>query len=147
MPLPGQEKKFIKAVLDTNVLISAFLFHNKLGLIADLVQEDLIRPVFIVSTLAELEKVLSYPKFTKTMQRYQTNTEQILAKITPKSNIMPDPAGIPKIVTHAGDNAVLAAAIIAKVDFIVTGDAELLDLKVYNTIPIIHPVDFLNDYA
>lgn len=147
MPSLGQEKKSIKAVLDTNVLISAYLFKNKLGPIADLVQADRIRPAFIVSTFAELEKVLAYPKFLIYMRRQETTPEKILAEITPKSTILPDPDNIPKVVTHVGDNAVLAAALTANVDLIVTGDAELLDLKTYKYIPIIHPLDFLKDHA
>jgi putative PIN family toxin of toxin-antitoxin system len=79
MPSHGQEKKSIKAVLDTNVLISAYLFRNKLGPIADLVQTDLIRPNFIVSTFTEFEEVLAYPKFAKVMQRQETNPEKSFA--------------------------------------------------------------------
>lgn len=40
-------------------------------------------------------------------------------------------------VRDRNDRHILAAAIIEKADYIVTGDADLLNLKTYNNIPIV----------
>ena len=41
------------------------------------------------------------------------------------------------------DDAVLALAITADVDFIVSGDKDLLDLEIFQNIPILKPAEAL----
>ena len=53
----------MRVVLDTNVLISAFLFGGRLGRIVKLIEQGQIVPCFIISTFEELRKVLAYEKF------------------------------------------------------------------------------------
>lgn len=146
MPSLGQEKKFIKAVLDTNVLISAYLFRKRLGTIADLIQQDKIVPCFIVSTFIELEGVLAYPKFLAAISRSQTTPQRILNSIKAKSVILPDPVRVPKLISDLPDNFVLASAFANRVDYLVTGDRLLLDVKELQNIPIITPQEFLQKF-
>ena len=142
MPSLGQEKKSIKAVLDTNVLISAYLFSKRLGTIADLIQQDKVVPCFITSTLAELEEVLAYPKFLATIKSNQTTPEHIFKTIRNKSVTLPDPVKIPLLVSDVFDNYILASAGAHKVNYLVTGDQLVLKLKRFQNIPIITPRNF-----
>lgn len=146
MQLPGHEKKSIRVVLDTNALISAYLFRQRLGTIARLIQEDYIVPCFVVSTFAELETVMKYPKFIKTFRRNQTTPEHILAKIANKSIILPDPQEIPNFPLGLFDNYVLASAAVNNADYLVTGDKGLLGLKTFENIPIVSPQQFLKTF-
>lgn len=146
MQSPGQEKKFIKAVLDTNVLISAYLFHKSLGTIADLIQQDKIVPCFIVSTFAELEDVMSYPKFAAVIKRNQTTPKKILKLIRAKSIISPNPSQIPRLLSDLPDNYILASAVANKVDCLITGDQLLLNVKEFQNTPIVAPKEFLQKF-
>lgn len=147
MLLPGPDKKPMVVVLDTNVLISALVYKKRLGKIGDWIEQGRITPCFIALTWAEFENVLHYPKLQRQIAALPSTPEEIAQSISPQSQMLTDPVEIPNIVRHPGDNNILAAAVAAKAMCIVTGDAELLNLKTYKDIPIMHPVDFLNDYA
>ena len=47
------------------------------------------------------------------------------------------------IASHAEDDLVLAAAVSARVDYLVTGDKQLLKLGQYEGVIIVSPRDFL----
>jgi putative PIN family toxin of toxin-antitoxin system len=59
-----KQKKIVRVVLDTNVLISALLFKGELSKIVRLWQTGKIIPVVSKETFEELRTVLEYPKFS-----------------------------------------------------------------------------------
>ncbi len=87
--------------------------------------------------------VLSYPKFQPVLNRARVSAEEIMEQLHSHSITLDDPRIIPKVVKHLGDNYILAAAVAAKAECIVTGDAEILDLKTYSGIPILTAQQFL----
>ncbi|MBI2355851.1 MAG: putative toxin-antitoxin system toxin component, PIN family [Candidatus Doudnabacteria bacterium] len=129
-------------VLDTNVLISALLYKKRLGKIGDLIEQGSLTPCFIASTWRELESVLRYPKFQPKIKSLNTTPEEIAQSLSLQSAIFPDPNNVPKLVTHSGDNFILATTIAAKASYIITGDKELLALKKFKNTSIISPVQF-----
>jgi putative PIN family toxin of toxin-antitoxin system len=87
--------------------------------------------------LAELDEVLQRPKFAQRL---------LLADVTPQTLVLgyaalallTIPATIaPVVVTDPDDDAVLACAVAARAESIVSGDSALLALGVYEGIPII----------
>ena len=60
----GTAKKRLTVVLDTNILVSALLFHGELSKIVNLWKNGRILPVFTKETFAEFREVLHYPKFS-----------------------------------------------------------------------------------
>jgi len=129
-----------KAVLDTNVYLSALHFGGKPDLILRLSRGRTKRFELFTSPaiLQELAAVLSYDKFlwsepriTKAIQRIVAMAEVVETK---KSiSAAPDEA----------DNRILECAVKAKADYIVSGDSHLLDLKEYKDIRILKPAQFL----
>ena len=129
-----------KAVLDTNVYLSALHFGGKPDLILRLSRGRAKRFELYTSPaiLKELATVLSYDKFlwsepriTKTIQRIAAMADVVETR---KSiSVAPDEA----------DNRILECAVKAKVDFIVSGDSHLLGLKEYKGIRILKPAQFL----
>lgn len=128
----------MKIVLDTNVLISAFLGGRSQRVL------DLWRAgefVVIVSTeiLNEYLAIIRRPKFKLTpaqvddISRFLSRQAISVTPIHPKVQIAADPK----------DDRFLDAALAGKVDMIISGDHHLLDLNPFRGIPIITVRDFL----
>ena len=128
----------MKAVFDTNVLLAAFLTEgvcSKLLTRARKHQFNLITCPFI---LHEFERILT-KKFSATKQEKETTlaliTEATQDIVTPSETIL-------GACRDKDDDNVLACAVEAAVDYLVTGDKDLLHLKVFRGIRIITPREF-----
>ena len=130
-------KKPLRVVLDTNILISALIYGGKPEQIYNLVLEKQIIAVTSAVLLAELSETL-IKKFHFNHIRIE-QLERIIKKhiriVYPKETI--------GIVKDDDDNRVLEAAIESKCSYIITGDKELLDLRVYKGIKILTADQFL----
>ena len=127
-----------RAVLDTNVLVSAITHGGKpremLSLVLTKKLEAIISPVL----LAELTDVLGR-KFDMASDDITLIEEEVR-----KNFVLIHPISSVEILkTDPDDNRVLEAAVDGDCDFIVTGDRELLNLKVYKHIIILTPTEFL----
>jgi len=129
----------MKLVLDTNVFVSAFLWGGKpkevlLRIIAGedelFISEDL---------LTELKAVLRRPKFRLNDEFIDVFLEE-LGNVSKKILMKGKPR---KLSRDAGDDKVLACALAAGADYIVTGDDDLLVLKKIRAIPIVSPSAYL----
>jgi putative PIN family toxin of toxin-antitoxin system len=118
----------VKAVFDTNVLLAAFLTEGvcaKLFIRARKSQFSLITCPFI---LHEFERIIT-KKFTATKQE----RENAVALITEAAHDIVQPSGkLPGVCRDKGDDNVLACALEAAADYVVTGDKDLLVLKTFN---------------
>jgi len=134
-------KKKLKVVLDTNVLISALLFQGELSKLLLPLKKGAYILLFSEDTLSELIKVLHYPKFALTEQEI----DYILQfEILPYSKIIEITFKIDeKICKDKDDQKFLELAISGKADYLVSGDADLLELKEFKTVKILSPAEFL----
>ena len=133
----GTAANLPKVILDTNILISAVGFGGKPREILNLALKNQIRAFTSPTLLAELEDVI-HKKFPILSDDFTRLTRQIKKKFKtarPKKTI--------KVLKDTDDNRVLEAAIEGNCDYIITGDSELLDLKVYRKIKIVTPDQFL----
>ena len=128
----------MKAVFDTNVLLAAFLTEGvcaKLLTRARKQQFNLITCPFI---LHEFERILT-KKFSATKQE----KENALALITEAAKDIVHPSETPAgVCRDKDDDNVLACALEADADYLVTGDKDLLQMKAFRGIRIITPRDF-----
>jgi putative PIN family toxin of toxin-antitoxin system len=128
----------VKAVCDTNVLLAAFLTEGvcaKLLTRARKQQFNLITCPFI---LHEFERILTR-KFSATKQE----KENALALITEAAQDTVQPSETPTgACRDKDDDNVLACALEAGADYFVTGDKDLLHLKMFRGVRIITPRDF-----
>lgn len=134
----------MRVVLDTNVLVSAFLFEQRLGKFVQLIEQGAITPCFVVTTLRELAAVLQYKKFAPLFASTGTSSDEILEDLQGRSVVLDDPKVVPTITSDIPDNYVLAAATLANAACIVTGDKLLLAIRQFENIPIITPKEFLH---
>jgi putative PIN family toxin of toxin-antitoxin system len=133
----------IRAVLDTNLLVSYLLTHRPP--IATLIDEHLARERFVLVTgavlLEELERVLRYPR----LQRYYSEEarKRYVALIAALSEVVDLPASVPRICRDPNDDWAIACAVAGEADCIVSGDRDLLVLERVGEIPIPPAAQFL----
>jgi putative PIN family toxin of toxin-antitoxin system len=133
----------IRAVLDTNLLVSYLLTHRPP--IATLIDGFLAKDVFVMVTapelLAELDRVLTYPK----LQCYYTDEERtrFVALVLALSEVVELPETIPRLCRDPDDDRLIACAVVGEADIIVSGDDDLLALERVGHIPILTAVQFL----
>jgi putative PIN family toxin of toxin-antitoxin system len=135
----------LSAVLDSSVLVSAFLTAH--GLAAHLVAAARQREFSLSLSeqiLAETQDVLlNQPHIRK---RYPYTDEQAArfcrALRSAASLVTPLP-GIHGVVRDPNDDHVVACALAASVGYLVTRDPDLLTLKVYHDVQMITPVNFM----
>ena len=118
-----------RAVLDTNVLVSALLFRSgRLSWLRQAWQTMALRPVMAKPTTEELLRVLAYPKFRLTA----AEVEALLEELLPWVEVFAAP--IPSVVLRwtvrdPKDQIFLDLALAAGADLLVTGDTDLLVLS------------------
>src|SRR5258706_7557725 len=123
------QTKVLKAVLDTNVAVSALVFDR--GVMAWLRhawQRQLFTPLIDESGMRELVRVLGYPKFKLDSQKIRA----LLGDYLPYAEVVVSPASartrLP-ICRDPDDQAFLLLAEAGNADVHVTGDKALLELN------------------
>lgn len=127
----------MRLVLDTNVLVSAFLWEGIPGRLIELAGEKEIDLYTSRVLLAELSEVLHRRKFTKPVQATGFTAAEIMKHYQRLAHHVTVRQMTQRISRDADDDQVLACAMAAKADFIVSGDKDLLALKVFREIPIV----------
>jgi putative PIN family toxin of toxin-antitoxin system len=133
----------VRAVLDTNVLLSGLLWHGTPHALMEQVREGALGLVSSPALIAELARIVTRTKFGIALARSDTDPERLLAELRLLVEII-QPAKLPAPVSRdADDDEVLALAVTARADFIVSGDGDLLVLGSYGGIPIVTPAQAL----
>jgi len=128
----------VKAVFDTNVLVAAFVAEgicSRLLMRARRRQFTLITCPFI---LGELERILT-KKFL--VARGQAREVFRLVAQAVEVNVYPTQV-IKGVVRDPDDDNVLACALAAEADYLVTGDADLLELHEFKGTSIVSSKKF-----
>ena len=129
-----------RPVLDTNVLVSALVFHaGASSWLRQAWRSETIRPLASRDTVAELLRVLSYPKFHLT----DDDREDLLGDYLPwcETVTVPRSTEVPDC-RDPGDRPFLQLAVSAEADALVTGDEDLLVLADVCSVPILTPAAF-----
>jgi len=130
----------MKVVLDTNVIISAIVFGGKPRIIFELIiVEKNLTGVISRSIIDELLGVL------KVKFKYSHIQLIKIEKLIEENFIITHPQNIPKIIKEDSfDNQILAIADETPIDYIISGDNHLLNIKTYKNILIVTPHYFVN---
>jgi putative PIN family toxin of toxin-antitoxin system len=138
----------ISAVVDTNVLASGFASSSQSSLPAQII--DAWRACsfnLVVSEpiLIELERTLQTPYFSRRL------TPEVIAADGALLRRQAVVAGltiqVTGVATHPEDDLILATAVSAHSDYLVTGDTRLQKVGSYEGIIIVSPRDFLGILA
>ena len=129
----------MRAVLDTNIFISAVL-GGRLGIIIDEWKAGKFKLIVTDSIAREYLDVINRPKFNIPQAEIIAVSDYLLQLgefVTPAEEIH-------IIVADPTDNKFLEAATAGQVNFIVSGDNHLLELKSFREIPIITAKEFIS---
>jgi uncharacterized protein len=128
----------VKAVFDTNVLIAAFLTEGLCSGLLIRARKHVFNLVLCDDIIQEFEGILR-KKFKLT----STGISEISAIVSEAaSEILHKLGPVPNICRDPNDDMIIACAINAAADYIVTGDEDLLILKCYKDIVIMNPRNF-----
>lgn len=130
----------IRAVLDTNVVISALLFSGPPSQLVSAWQSGRLRPVVSGPIFDEYLRVLAYPKFELTPAEIRGLVEEDLLPFI--ETITASPAAIPKL-RDLDDAKFIACATTAGVRWLVSGDDDLLSLRRIESVEIVSVNAFL----
>jgi uncharacterized protein len=134
----------IKAVIDTNVIVSAHLTPNsKAEQILYLAEAGKIDIYLSPQILDELEATLLSPKLMKLHKDTPEQVRHSIRLLKKYVKITPGDLEVEVIINDPDDNKILACAIEGQVDYIISGDHHLTDLKSFQGIPIVNPDMFL----
>ena len=126
-----------RVVLDTNVAVSALVFREaRLAWLRQAWEAGRIVPVVSGETLAELVRVLAYPKLKLT----EEETKNVLAHYMERAEAVAK-VGTQRIpqCRDPDDRMFLRLAYAARVRALVTGDKDLLAVAGRSRIPILTP--------
>ena len=137
----------MRAVLDTNVLLSGLLWHGAPHALLERVRDSALTLVSSPALLAELAEVIGRAKFNSILARSQSSQASVLAEVRQLAEILDPPPLSRPVCRDPDDDALLALAIAAQADLIVSGDKDLLALGSYDAIPILTPAQALQRIA
>jgi uncharacterized protein len=134
----------MRLVLDTNVVASAVLWG---GVPRQLLQDGREKRVSLFTSirlLAELTDILVRPKFERKLAASGLTIEQIVDRYAELAAVVQPAAIAPTVLDDPDDDQVLACAVAARADLIVSGDRRhLLPLSSFEGMPIVSPAEAL----
>ncbi len=137
----------MKLVLDTNTVISGFLWRKAPRLIIDAAVEGRIELATSTALIDELTRVIARTKFSRKISEHGVSARALVERYAKLAELIA-PALIRRTVPHdADDDHVLACALAARADCIVSGDRHLLNLKHYHGMRIINAAEALRALA
>lgn len=138
----------MRVVLDTNQHISAIIRPNgHPAQIVKLWRVGLIELAISPFILEEFEAVVRRPHIQQKNNLSDANIAEYLEVLKTFAVIVPGTITVNAVPDDPDDDIIIACAIEAEADMIISGDQHLLSLDSYQGIPIIRAVDFLNDYT
>lgn len=133
----------MRAVADTNVVVSGLLWHGPPRQVLDAARNGAVSLFTSAELLAELEEVLSREKFRERLRRAAVQPADLVTGFAALAAVV-RPAAIPLVVLRdPDDDAVIACAVAASAEVIVSGDDDLLALKRYEGIEVLKAAEFL----
>ena len=132
-------KKKDRVIIDTNLWIS-FLLTNNFSKLDEIFGNDLIILLFSETLLDEFIEVALRPKFKKYFTI--TDLEALLTRIKSEAEFIKVTSDI-TVCRDPKDNFLLSLAKDGKATHLITGDKDLLDIKVFGTTKIITITQYL----
>ena len=134
----------IRVVLDTNQIVSMAI---RPGGVQDQIRAAWRERRFLLLTsaqlLAEIHRVLTYPKLRALIRLSPEEEEALLRLLVEEAEIMPGTLRVQAVAADPADDMVLGCAEEGHADYIVSGDNHLLSLREHAGIPIVTAREFL----
>jgi putative PIN family toxin of toxin-antitoxin system len=138
----------VRIVLDTNVVLSALLWRGTPYHLFQTIRRQERAQLFTSAVLlAELAEVLNRPMAARRLALIGRSLEEVLADYTLAADVV-TPVATPAVIAgDADDDHVIAAAVAAEADLLVSGDRHLLALGTHHGIRIVTPAEAIRPIA
>ena len=136
-----------RLVLDTNVVVSAILWGGKPGELIAAAGDSRVRLHASAALLDELRATLQRPKLAAPMEAKELTADVIVADYRRLVTLMRRALPTGSWSRDPDDDRVIACALAARADFLVTGDADLLTLRAVEGVRIVSPAELLDALA
>jgi putative PIN family toxin of toxin-antitoxin system len=134
----------VRVVADTNTVISGLLWRGNPSRVLETARTGSIQLFTSLALLAELDEVLQRPKFTQRLSLAAVTSRELVVGYAALASIVQPAAIAPVVIDDPDDDAVLACALAARAETIVSGDGHLLDLREYGGILILTAAQLLS---
>ncbi|MDR1053840.1 MAG: putative toxin-antitoxin system toxin component, PIN family [Planctomycetaceae bacterium] len=129
----------MKIVLDANIFISSFFWGGNPRTVLERTIIGIDELFVSKEILDEINDVIGRPKFhanRKEINHFLNSIEEIASKVVPQRRISNGSR-------DKTDNKYIECGITAHVDYIISGDIHLLEIKEYESIKIVTAKDYL----
>lgn len=133
----------MRVVLDTNTIISGLLWHGAPRQILEKARDGALELFTTIPLLAELEEVLLREKFSRHLAALDLSPSDLVAGYAALAAVVRPAQIAPVIVKDPDDDAVLACALAAQAEVIVSGDSHLLELGDFQEMLVLPAEEFL----
>jgi uncharacterized protein len=127
----------VRLVLDTNTALSALLWGGTPGRVIDAAAAGQVELASSAALLAELQGVLAREKFAAALAERGLTVSDLFEGYAAMVTLVAPATIAPTITRDPADDQVLAAAVAARADLIVSGDTHVLDLQRFQGIDIV----------
>ncbi len=129
----------MRVVFDTNVVVSGLLWGGTPERLIEAAGDGLLKLTTSESLIAELSGILERAKFSAKLKQKQLTVAQIVARYRELAETVHAPPVEVAALRDPDDATVLACALAARAEAIVSGDDDLQALGSYQGIPILSP--------
>lgn len=131
-------------VFDSNVLVSGLLKRHRGGVPDQIIRQPEKYELHLAEEiLSETRRVLHYPRIQKKAQLSEEEIDEYLDDLRSIATLHTNLPDVDVIAADPDDNLILACALAADADYIISGDPHLTDLGEYEDIQVIRPAAFL----
>lgn len=133
-----------RIVLDTNIVVSAFLWGGTPRRVISAAIENGILLLSSDEVINEVERTLDKVKFDDQLRLIGKSSAEIVSEYSRLVTLVPPAPLSGGVVRDSKDEIILAAAVGGKADTLVSGDKDLTDLNEYQGIRIVTPAQFFS---
>jgi uncharacterized protein len=130
----------MRVVLDTNTLVSAFLFSGPASRLVPLWQTGHLTVLVSKAILEEYYRVLAYPKFELSQAEIKALIEE---ELLPYIEAVKVSRHLPVVCRDPEDMKFLECAVNGRAEYLITGDPHLRSLGAYQGVAIVAAAEFV----
>ncbi|MGH9946785.1 MAG: putative toxin-antitoxin system toxin component, PIN family [Pyrinomonadaceae bacterium] len=135
----------MRVTADTNLIVSAALWGGNPRRVIDSARDDFFELYTSPVLINELKEILGRGKFEKQFLQVGFTPEDLVEELLGFAIVIEGDQLPFSIARDPDDDAVVACAVSAECEFIVTGDQDLLVLTEYRGIRIVTATEFLSE--